>query len=218
MTNLGVYVITKNEERLIKSCLSPLTSKFDNVELIDIGSKDDTIDIVKDLNVPLHQKECTPEQYADLKNYYSSLHEWTFFVDGDEIYPEENLDNIIRLIQKDEYTAIHIGWWYVREKGKKKYMADRPLNNGHKIFKGNKFKIAGVWPYETMPPRKKRFDSGKSRKGDNLGTWCWHGKLLTRSRFDDKARIRKRNDYISTDLEVFHGKINWEEISEFPWI
>lgn len=211
--NLGVYVICKNEENLIVPCVTSLMNVFPQVQVVDLGSKDATLDRLNNLGVQVTSRACTPSSYSALKNELASGHEWVFMVDGDEIYPEESLRRIPDLICSGEYHAYRISWKYLKVSSGDVYMNTAKVVNGPKIYRPARFKFIHEWPKEVLKGKPRM----KEPKRDN-GVWCWHGKLLNRSSVKaDQVREQKRKDY-PRFFEEFHGEpLDWIKLKDFPW-
>ena len=105
--NLGVYISSFYEERLIVPCISEVLKVFPQVELIDLGSEDKTLSRVRQhFNIPIHKyKDISGAEWTVLKNEYASKHDWVFWIDGDEIYDQENLIILRDKINSRKYNA-----------------------------------------------------------------------------------------------------------------
>lgn len=235
--NLGVYISTLNEEVLIEAALKNLVKVFPQVEVIDLGSTDSTLDIIERLNVPINKHVLnfalsskytldTPgREWVRLKNKYADKHDWILLLDGDEIFDE---DNLLKLKAKagveDPYTAYHIGWKMLRETGTQKQISNM-LPSGTKLFKSSHYYFKRGWPEEALVT--KRSNLRNRPKGDlrllqpisdskyKCDIWCWHGVLLNRSSLPEATARRKKREerynYYDTQLE-------WEDIDKWPWM
>lgn len=206
--DLGVYVFAKNEENLIVPCVSALQKVFPQVEVIDLGSEDSTLEKLASLKCKVRNVSCTPEEYPHLKNLVGKEHAWTFFVDGDEIYPEGELKKIPDLVNSRLFRAYRIGWLYVRNQKNIKQIATCVVPSGPKLYRSDRFTYRRAWPREVLGHRK------KERIQSDIGIWCWHGKLLDRSTIVDPLRELKRQNY---NIEEYHEKMDWINIKDWPW-
>lgn len=204
--DLGVYVFAKNEENLIVPCVSALQKVFPQVEVIDLGSKDSTLEKLLGLGCNVRNVSCTPEEYPHLKNSLGKEHVWSFFVDGDEIYPEDQLRKIGPLIDSGQYHNYRISWRFVKETDGK-YQAKNVVSNVTKILMGNSFSWKRPWPREALIDLVPTNEI--QPKSIVMGPWCWHTRLLERSSLIDRVREVKKDD--------FCYEVKWEKVDKFAW-
>lgn len=91
---ISVTILTKNSEKYIREVLEALKT-FQEVIVLDTGSKDHTIEIAKSFpNVVLHERAFTG--FGHCHNLASSLatNDWILSVDSDEIVSNELLHEI----------------------------------------------------------------------------------------------------------------------------
>ena len=233
MSELGVYIPCLNEEYMIAPCVRAIQKVFPQVEVIDLGSKDKTLKRLNKLEVVVHNEESaviTPygrkkwgysgDKYTELKNVYSKKHEWIFWVDGDEIWPEENLRYLKSNWEqhKTESLALRIAWRDLVVVNNVVY-GSNPLANGPKLFNTSYFCFRNAWPNEivhTYPGGKKQL------MNDHLNNqWCWHGRMLNRSSYSnnitDPVRYDKRISNIKVNFKKHHPTVDWEQFDGFPW-
>ncbi len=80
---ISVVVITSNEERMISNCLDTLRS-FDEIVVVDNGSKDSTVDLAKRAGakiVHLHEASFAESRNAGMK---AATGDWILYIDADE--------------------------------------------------------------------------------------------------------------------------------------
>ncbi len=113
MANLKitVHMIVKNEDRFIWYAIKSVLDYIDKLLIFDTGSKDNTVEIIKNINSPkidFEQKgnvnskklvELRQEQIEKTKT------DWIWIVDGDEIYPDVTIKEILKYINQNR----HIG-------------------------------------------------------------------------------------------------------------
>jgi len=208
--DLGVYVVTLNEENLITPCLLPIMKVFPWVKVVDLGSQDSTISQLEKLGIPFEIKHTTREEYSTFKNNIVKDHEWALILDGDEIFPIECLTRLKEMYYSGRYKAYRINWRaMVYKEGK--ILASPPVINGTKLFKPGRLKFVGEWPWEVQ--------DGKHRREEPKiynGVWCWHGKLLNRTSLqEDLFRKLKREEY--PYIIKNNHKVGWEELNSWPW-
>jgi glycosyltransferase involved in cell wall biosynthesis len=119
-----------NEEQNIRYCLESATWA-DEIVVIDAGSVDRTIEIVKSFDVKLFHRKWTG--YVDQKNFALSKAEgdWVLSLDADEIISEDLRKDMIALMdrgaEKDGYTVPRLSYYqnrWVRHSG---FYPDRQL-------------------------------------------------------------------------------------------
>ncbi len=233
--DLGVYVSTLDEERFIEAALKNVVKVFPQVEVIDLGSRDETVAIVKRLGVPINEHflpnksskysfDGPAQAWTDLKNKYANKHDWILLLDGDEIFDEENL---LRLKAKAysepdprtgvrRYTAYHIGWKMLREvNGQKQVSEMKP--SGTKLYRSADYSFDRGWPNEILkrnPLVHNARDRNREPK-EYTDVWCWHAVLLNRSSSPERTARRKKRierwSYYDTELE-------WEDVDKWPWM
>ncbi len=94
MNRISITVLAKNSEKYIERCLDAL-SPFDEVVVLDNGSTDETIPIVRRFpNVKLLQNDFTG--FGPMKNLAAehTSNDWILNVDSDEILSPELVDEL----------------------------------------------------------------------------------------------------------------------------
>jgi tetratricopeptide (TPR) repeat protein len=83
---VSACVLTRDNEHTIAECLSALQGAVDEVIVVDTGSVDDTVSIVKSLGIEVHSFPWV-DDFSKARNFAMSLteHDWIFSVDSDEI-------------------------------------------------------------------------------------------------------------------------------------
>jgi glycosyltransferase involved in cell wall biosynthesis len=102
---LSVIVITKNEEKNIRACLSSITWA-DEIVVVDAGSTDRTLAIAKEFTQKLYSRPW--DGYGAAKNYGLSqcTGEWILWVDADErVTPELQKEIQETIISVDQSIA-----------------------------------------------------------------------------------------------------------------
>lgn len=98
---LSVCMIVKDEEKNIQRCLDSINTLIENesVELIivDTGSKDKTIDLIRSYNANIYLHEWNGN-FSDMRNISISYAkgEWIFILDADEVV--ENPNDVLKLL------------------------------------------------------------------------------------------------------------------------
>lgn len=213
MIDLGVYISSLDEERLISPCIKSIQKHFPQVELIDLGSADDTVKIAESLGVKVNSFEnVSGRDWTDLKNQFSEKHEWVFWIDGDEIYPDESIVLMKNMLENGvEDDCIRISWIFLKEEEGKKYRSTTPKINGSKMFKPSKFRFERAWPREVL--YKQSADAKRASKSEYNNVWCWHGVCLIRSSVEERKHRRLKREA----KLIEYKDLDWVEIDKFPW-
>ena len=115
MENLTVTaaIIVKNEERCISRCVNSIINFFDEIVIVDTGSDDNTIGIIKGFNsvkIKIYLIKWS-DSFSDPRNaaIERSTSNYIFFIDADEFLeiPKKDIPNIIKVAKKND-THHHI--------------------------------------------------------------------------------------------------------------
>jgi glycosyltransferase involved in cell wall biosynthesis len=100
--HVTAIVVTFNEERRLRECLNGL-SVLDQLIVIDLGSSDKSIEIAKSFNAEVYDHCRVPfvEQLLPLAQSMSKS-DWILRADPDEVYPNELIEEVYRVIETDE--------------------------------------------------------------------------------------------------------------------
>lgn len=84
-STVSANVLTKNNESTIHNCLGALKNAVDEIVVVDTGSTDKTIDIVKSFGIDVHRFEWV-DDFSKARNFALSLSssDWVIAVDSDE--------------------------------------------------------------------------------------------------------------------------------------
>lgn len=108
MTNLSAIVLTKNEERQIEGCLESVCQLADEIVVVDSGSTDKTLEIVR---------KYTNKIYTDKSDDFSAKRnlglekaggEWILYIDADERVTPELQKEIAETAKSGEDVAYFI--------------------------------------------------------------------------------------------------------------
>ncbi len=219
--NLGVYVSTMNEESFIEDTMRDVVKVFPQVEVIDLGSTDMTLECLHRFNVPVHQHTLPVKKYKHdplgpgqewtaLKNLYASKHDWVLFIDGDEIYNEENLLKLKALAGDETFTAWRVGWKTMRETPAGGFQVAKTIINGAKLYKSSDYRFHRGWPNEVLKP----VGTDKKQPKEDCDVWCWHGVLFPRTSTVPEHGQRKKK---RLGKEVEYENLEWEGSTKWPW-
>ncbi len=218
---LGVYVSTLNEESFIEDTMKNVVKVFPQVEVIDLGSTDMTLERLLQFKVPVNRHKMPVKRYKHdpvnagaewtaLKNLYASKHDWVLFIDGDEIYNEENLLKLKALAGDETFTAYRVGWKTMRETADG-FQVAKTIVNGAKLYKSSDWMFKRGWPKEVQ---KARHDSATKQPKEDCDIWCWHAVLFPRTATVPEATVRRKK---RQGKEAEYETLEWEESTKWPW-
>ena len=94
MPKLSIFIICKNEERIIARCLEQASKLADEIILIDSGSTDLTLAIAKQYTEKIYLNEWLG--YGKQKNLALAKcsNEWVMSIDADEVLTDDLIDEI----------------------------------------------------------------------------------------------------------------------------
>jgi glycosyltransferase involved in cell wall biosynthesis len=210
--NVGVYITVLDDEYNISACVRNVKKVFPRVEVIDLGSRDSTINKVKDLGVPVHEfKKVDGAMFTRIKNEFSEKHDWVVWIDSDEIYLPGCLEDMKAKIRNTKHESIRVSWRLIKEEAGQIYMSNSLLINGCKAYNTNKFRFKRAWPREVLEDLDENVS--KEPKHHFNGIWCYHMVLLPRSsQPENRARERKRKERAR-----IYDELEWLKISEIPF-
>lgn len=104
---ISVIVITKNEEKIIKTCLESI-KWADEIIVLDNGSSDRTVEIAKKYTKNVFS--FNDLDFASIRNkgMEKAQGDWVLYVDSDERVLQTLKEEIQSLINSDEYSAYAI--------------------------------------------------------------------------------------------------------------
>ena len=96
--SISFVIIVKDEEKFIKQCVESVLNIADEIVIVDTGSTDNTISIIKDFICEKIKLFYYPwsEDFSDVRNFAKQKinNDWVFYLDADEVItssPEEIL-------------------------------------------------------------------------------------------------------------------------------
>lgn len=196
---ITVHCIVRNEENYIKQALVSVLSA-DEVERVlvwDTGSEDATADkilSIKDKRIEFQQKgRAGRERLVFLRNQQIKLTvtSWMMLVDGDEIWPENNLrklidgmkkadKDVIALVNKTRNAAGDIYHYLPESEGRYRIGKWKGNLNIRAIKNLPKLTVKGVYPNEWYEINGRKIQD-QPEKLNFVDTWYLHATHLKRS-------------------------------------
>ncbi len=105
MIKISAVIITYNEERNIKTCISSVKDVVDEIILVDSYSTDNTVAIAKELGAKIFFKKFVG--FGDQKAFAISQasHDWIFSIDADELLSPELQQSILAAKAHPEFDG-----------------------------------------------------------------------------------------------------------------
>lgn len=100
---LSGFIITKNNESTILKAISSFLGLCDEIIIVDTGSTDNTLNLIKDLKgIKLYHFEWVND-FSKARNFAISKcsYDWILFIDSDEYFDTKSKQAIKELLKKD---------------------------------------------------------------------------------------------------------------------
>ena len=106
--SLSVGILTFNSERCIEEVLKSVIGIADEVIVLDSGSEDRTLDIVRSFNAKVYFRKF--DNFVNQKNFLLSLctKEWVLFIDDDEVLSDELKVEVARVKKEGEFDGYYV--------------------------------------------------------------------------------------------------------------
>lgn len=113
MISISLCMITKNEEKCIENCLKSVHDIVDELIIVDTGSDDNTIEIIKKYSNTIYNFKWIND-FSAARNYSFSLatKEYILWLDADDVLLEEDRVKLIELKNNLCDTTDYVGMMY----------------------------------------------------------------------------------------------------------
>lgn len=103
---ITAHCLVKNEENFVWFAINSILDYVDKIIIWDTGSTDKTVEIIKTINSPKifyeEKGQVSPQKFGKLRDEMVKITgtDWIFILDGDEIWSEVAIEEIISLVDK----------------------------------------------------------------------------------------------------------------------
>lgn len=236
---LSVHMVVKNEEKWIWYSIMSVIDYVDDINIVDTGSTDKTIEIIssiKSSKIKFSQKPiCSKDEFTQIRNNQLTecKADWVLLLDGDEVWTDSAITNSINKIHENLELKYLINS-YVNCIGDVYHTLPSSAGKYHiKSFKGNIsirwFKNKNVqfsFPYgrEGLTIDKDTLIQNSDYKYDYITNPYFHMTHLTRSNSNSDEVFMRKSKYkfelgIATSFEfpkTFY--LVRPKIVSSPWI
>lgn len=229
MISISLCMITKNEEKCIDNCLKSVCDIVDELIIVDTGSTDSTIEIVKKYSDKVYNFQWIND-FSAARNYSFSLatKEYILWLDSDDILLEEDRLKLLELKDSLDKSVDFVGMMYdysFDDTGKCTYSFRR--NRLVKNFKGfywdcfmhERLNVWGNWKDYNIHITHTRKHDNNERNIENFRkkmlenyylnpreTYYYGGELYAGGYYDDAIRVLE--DFLTRDYDDNYDKVN----------
>lgn len=191
-----------NESFWVHYVLRDLLKVFPKVLVLDTGSEDNTVEIIKATaaDYPNCQLTLMEEQYnkdsvrigngRNVMREACSTH-FMFIVDGDEIWREDKLHNLLNQEVQDGIDVVMVAGWNVEDVGGKLMLRTHDLANRDGLFSPNIHWHRTDYPFESYGLHDVYLPAGKVQYFPARECFAWHMRHTLRSPKNWETYFRK---------------------------
>lgn len=158
--SIWAHTLVRNEERYVWYAVMSVIDYVDKILLWDTGSRDATVDIVKELKLRFPKKiefkqvgEVNIDKFTEVRQemLQATKAEWFIIVDGDEVWWDNSISEIAKLITKkgDRLDSVVVRYknivgdiYHYQEEAAGKYKIDGEV--GHVTIRAMNTRIPGL--------------------------------------------------------------------------
>ncbi len=205
---ITTHTLVKNEQRFIKPAILSVINQVDTMLVWDTGSTDKTASIIQSIKSPKIQfKQMGPvnrQELVTLRNQQIKLTTtpWFILLDGDEIWPEENLMQLIKAMRAAKPTTIalvnrtrnclgDISHYQPESAGHYQIGSWQGHLNIRAIKKIPGLKVEGQYPLESYAHQGQSLQD-QPDKLEFVDTWYLHTTHLQRSGWQHQFKVIDR--------------------------
>ena len=195
---ISLCIIVLNEAERLERCFEHISKIVDEILLLDTGSTDTTIQTAQDLGAVIYQYQWDGN-FSNARNFLmeKARNDWVLWIDGDEYYPPELVEEIRQYITADEGFN---GYYFPR----RNYYLGRWLRYGGN-YPDYQLKL---YKKSTCSPHRNRVHEKVIVRGKTAYCkhWCEHHSYPTVNEYLEKFKRY-------TDLEAQRLKDEGEKIT-----
>lgn len=113
---ISLCLLVKDEERTLENCLAPIRDLFDDVCVADTGSKDRTLELLRDrfgldpCHDSLEERRCFGKFEARNRLVAQAKHPWILFLDADERITREQAETLLGMADDSSLSGYFCAW------------------------------------------------------------------------------------------------------------
>lgn len=106
---ISVVIVNLNEAKKLERCFKSLVGFTDEMVVLDLGSKNQSIAVCKEFGAKVFQHPFVPF-VEKVRNFAVSKAkgEWVLVLDPDEVIPDRLKDKLKQIASEDKFTAVNI--------------------------------------------------------------------------------------------------------------
>jgi len=205
---LTSHTLIKNEEIWVKPALAAVINFVDKALVWDTGSTDKTVSLIQSIKSPkIKFKQCgqvNREELVELRNdqIQATKTDWFLLVDGDEIWPEKNLIQLIKamaaakpdtlaLVNRTRNCVGDLNHYLPESQGQYRIGPWSGHLNIRAIKNLPGLKVTGSYPNEAYVYQGKKLQDQPERL-EFCDTWYYHATHLKRTGWRHSFRVMDR--------------------------
>jgi (heptosyl)LPS beta-1,4-glucosyltransferase len=146
---ISVCLIVKNEADRLEKTLQPIIGRFSEIIAYDSGSQDESISILKKLGVTVVSGSWLGFSRTRRAVWAMAKEQWILWLDADEIFTSQQIDEIGNLIKEKDLAGIKIRRRVVFE-GKEIKHGDWGNDRVLRVFRKDNFEMADRDVHESV--------------------------------------------------------------------
>src|SRR5690625_6647419 len=113
MVTISLCMIVKNEEEVLRRCLDTVKDVMDEINIVDTGSTDNTIEIAKKYTDRVYTFEWTGK-FKDARNesFKYATKDYIFYLDADDVILEDDQKKFKKLQQTLDPSVDSVYMYY----------------------------------------------------------------------------------------------------------